>query len=111
VLFSNLRAKEKRDYGPPAAFARSKGEGTSAGFRAGSRGPSAGISSGPSAGGAGSFALSEFAELVSVLAMREAFISRRVVRCVVRVVVSQAARRVTASKPAVILVIILFGLG
>jgi hypothetical protein len=54
--------------------------------------------------------LSELAEVVSALAMREAFISRSVVRCVV-LVVSQAARRVMASKPAVILVIILFVLG
>jgi hypothetical protein len=69
------------------------------------------MSSGPSAGGAGSFGFSELTELLSVLAMREAFIWRSVVRCVVVVVVSQAARRVTASKPAVILVIILFELG
>jgi hypothetical protein len=88
------------------AFCRSKGEGMSAGFRCGSRGPSAGISSGPSAGAGGS----PLIEFVSVLAVRAAFISRRVVRCVVVVVEVQAPRRVTASKPAVILVIILFGL-
>ena len=48
---------------------------------------------------------------MSVAAMREAFISRSVVRLAVVVVVEQEARRAMARKPAVILVIILVGLG
>ena len=45
---------------------------------------------------------------MSADARREAFVSRRVVRLAVVVVVEHEARRVTASKAAVIFVIILF---
>ena len=49
--------------------------------------------------------------MVSVAARRAALVSRRVVRLAVVVVLLQDARRVTARRPAVIFVIILFGLG
>ena len=49
--------------------------------------------------------------MLSVEASRAALVSRSVVRLAVVVVLLQDARRVTARRPAVILVIILFGLG
>jgi hypothetical protein len=60
-------------------------------------------SSGPSAGGAGLLA-------VSADARRAALVSRSVVRLAVVVVEVQAARRLTASKEAASLIIILLGL-
>ena len=71
-----------------------------AGFSSKSAGPAA-TASGPSAGGKASV------EVVSADASLAAFVSRRVVRFVVVVSVEQEAKSVTASRAAVIFVIIL----